>query len=167
MIFVTIGTCEPFDRLLRAVDALDVDEPLVVQHGISTVRPHGATCVDFLAFDELVEHMRAARLVVTHGGVGSVLVAIRSGKRPIVVPRSQRFGDAVDDHQLPFARRMHEAGRILLVEDDRELGDALRADEPQALAPGSVGGGSLALELRRYLAEHVPGPGSALAPEAG
>ena len=54
-------------------------------------------------FDELVEHVRRARVVVSHAGVGSVLTALANGKRPVVVPRLHRFGEAVDDHQLPFA----------------------------------------------------------------
>ena len=47
-----------FDRLLEALDGAGLDERLVVQHGESPIRPAGAECVDFLPFDELVEHMR-------------------------------------------------------------------------------------------------------------
>ena len=47
MIFVTTGTCEPFDRLLEALDGAGLDERLVVQHGESPIRPAGAECVDF------------------------------------------------------------------------------------------------------------------------
>src|SRR5262249_9535034 len=53
MILVTTGTNAPaFDRLLRAVGELDVDEPVVVQHGPSIVRPPGATCLEYISFDE-------------------------------------------------------------------------------------------------------------------
>lgn len=117
MIFVTVGTNEaPFDRLLEGVDALQLDEHLVVQHGPSEVRPQGAECYDFLTFDEIVEHMRAARVVISHAGVGTVLVALANGKHPVVVPRLRQFGEAVDDHQLAFARRLHREGVLTCAE---------------------------------------------------
>jgi UDP-N-acetylglucosamine transferase subunit ALG13 len=122
MIFVTVGTNEArFDRLLRAVDGLGSGEELIVQHGPSTVRPADATAVDFLSFDEMVATMRRARIVVTHAGVGSVMTSLLAGQRPIVVPRLHRYGEAVDDHQLPFGRRVAEAGLVVLCEDPGEL----------------------------------------------
>jgi UDP-N-acetylglucosamine transferase subunit ALG13 len=122
MIFVTVGTNEArFDRLLRAVDGLGSGEELIVQHGPSTVRPVDATAVDFLSFDEMVATMRRARIVVTHAGVGSVMTSLLAGQRPIVVPRLHRYGEAVDDHQLPFGRRVAEAGLVVLCEDPGEL----------------------------------------------
>jgi len=155
MIFVTTGTCEPFDRLLRAVDALELDEPIVAQCGASAVRPRGAACFDFLPFDEVKRYVEEARVVITHGGVGSVLVAISAGRRPIVVPRSPQHGDAVDDHQLPFARRMHEAGRIVLLSDLRDLAEAL-SSQVSTVARVDVGGGALVSDLRAYLSAAIP-----------
>jgi UDP-N-acetylglucosamine transferase subunit ALG13 len=150
MIFVTVGTNEaPFDRLLESIDRLQCDEELVVQHGASLVRPRGAVCIDFLPFDELVDRVRSARVVVTHAGVGSVLVALANGKHPLVVPRLREFGEAVDDHQLAFARRLERAGLVSATDPDA-LETALRTvpRESPPLAPESNG---LAEELRGYL----------------
>ena len=150
MIFATVGTNEtPFDRLIAALGPLGRDEPLVVQHGPSGVRPARATCVGFLPFDELVRYVRSARAVVMHAGVGSVMVALANEKRPIVVPRLHRFGEAVDDHQLVFARRLALEGLVTLVEDPADLVEALVEPPP---ARRSLGAGDLlAAELRRYL----------------
>ena len=41
MIFVTIGTCEPFDRLLASLDGLDLDEEIVAQTGLSATNRAG------------------------------------------------------------------------------------------------------------------------------
>ena len=151
MIFVTVGTYEvPFDRLLRAVERLPAREQLVVQHGPSAIRPPGATCFDFLPYERVVAHVRDARVVVSHAGVGSVLVALANGKRPVVVPRLRRFGEVVDDHQLAFARRLRREGLVDLVEDPDCLPAALAAAGANGSAPAGRGG-SLAGELRRYL----------------
>jgi UDP-N-acetylglucosamine transferase subunit ALG13 len=125
MIFVTVGTNEAaFDRLLRAVDELALAEELIVQHGSSACRPRRALCVESLPLAELTELVRQARVIVTHAGVGTVLTALAEGKRPVVVPRLKRFGEAVDDHQIEFARRLGPE-LITLVEELGDLRDAL------------------------------------------
>jgi len=150
VIFATLGGQEfPFDRLLRGLEGLE--EELVVQGGTSAFRPAGAQWFDYLEYPELVEHVRRARVVVSHAGVGSVMTAVGEGKRPVVVPRLKRHGEAVDDHQLPFARRLHDVGLVVLVEDPAQLRDALR-ETPAVPAP--LGGESrLAADLRAYLLE--------------
>jgi UDP-N-acetylglucosamine transferase subunit ALG13 len=154
VIFVTTGTCEPFDRLLEALDGIELDERLVVQHGESRVRPWGAECVAFLPFDELVEHLRAARVVVTHAGVGSILAALTHGKRPIVVPRLARYGDAVDDHQLELAERLGAEGLVTVVHEPQELQQLLRAPAEHGGA-SIVPGHALVADLRAYVAARL------------
>lgn len=158
MIFVSVGTNEArFDRLLEAVATLDASEETVVQHGPSPVRPPGATCVDYLSFEEMTEHLRTARVSVLHAGVGSVLAALAQGVRPVVVCRLKRFGEAVDDHQLGFARRLHGEGLVELVEDlDRLSAAVARHDRRFAGAVGVEG--RLVEELRTYIAGVAPHP---------
>jgi beta-1,4-N-acetylglucosaminyltransferase len=153
MIFVTVGTCEPFDRLMRAVDALRTDEELVVQTGLSTVVPARATTVPFMPYDRLVELVRDARLLVTHAGVGTILTALLNGVKPIVVPRLEAFGDAVDDHQLELAERLETLGLVHVVRDERELAEAIGAglDTGRSIRVGST----LVGELREYIALHT------------
>jgi UDP-N-acetylglucosamine transferase subunit ALG13 len=152
MILVTTGTNgAPFDRLLKGVDGVGDDEPLVIQHGPSQVRPSGARCVAYLSFDDFVAHIRRARVVVTHGGVGSVVVALMNGRRPLVVPRMADFGEAVDDHQLAFGRKLAEGGLVTLVTDPTRLGEALSFRIGKGRAPELPGAGLLARELGTYL----------------
>jgi UDP-N-acetylglucosamine--N-acetylmuramyl-(pentapeptide) pyrophosphoryl-undecaprenol N-acetylglucosamine transferase len=160
VILVTVGTNEArFDRLLEAVETIADGEELLVQHGPSPVRPRGARCVDYLDFDDINAEMRRARVVIAHAGVGSVIVALMNDRRPIVVPRLARFAEAVDDHQVPFGRRLHEVGLVRLVEDPAELAAAVAADE----GAGSVDlrpNPGLVAELRGYVAVHARGPRS-------
>jgi len=128
MILVTVGTNEaPFDRLLHVFEVSPPEEELLVQHGPSSIRPPGATCVDYLPYDELAEAIRRARVVVTHAGVGSIMTALANGNRPVVVPRLRRFGEAVDDHQVELGHRLHEEGLVTLVERPEDIGAALDA----------------------------------------
>lgn len=154
MILVTVGASQfPFDRLLRFVDELAVDEEIVVQHGSSTIRPLRGRCVDFLPFEALALHVASARAVVTHGGVGSILISLSQGKRPFVVPRRRCFGETVDNHQVESARRFAAAGLVTLIGDPSELAAAL-AEAPSAPAP-APGAGELQEDIRSYLAEII------------
>jgi UDP-N-acetylglucosamine transferase subunit ALG13 len=153
MVFVTIGTSEPFDRLLRALPRLEGEE-LVIQAGESELQPDGARCISYVSYDELVELIRAARVVVTHAGVGTIMTVLANGKRPVVMPRLARFGEAVDDHQLPLARRLAEDGFVTLVEDEAALADAL-AGENVSASPRRNGNAHLAQELREYVSEQL------------
>ncbi len=159
MIFVTVGTqLAPFDRLLLAVDALPSNEEVIVQHGISSVRPSGALCVDFLPFDGYLEHVRRARVVISHAGVGSTLIALLNGKQPIVMPRLKELGEEeADSHQREFACRLRDAGLVVLVDNRDELVEAV---EHAGTSPvRSIGASEeLVEELRSYLLSVVRGP---------
>jgi UDP-N-acetylglucosamine transferase subunit ALG13 len=155
MIVVTIGTNEqPFDRLIAAAAALRTDEALVVQYGASAITSGPGRWVDFLGFDELADLMREARAVVCHAGVGSIMLARQCGKRPIVMPRRLDRDEAVDDHQLPLARRLAASGLVTLVEDDALLAGAIAAAgaEGQVTTEQTLPGvGRLVSELRAGL----------------
>ena len=156
MILVTVGTNEaPFDRLVRALDAIPPGEPVFVQRGASRVEPARAEWVDFLPFDELAARVRGARVVVTHAGIGSILVALANGRRPVVVPRLHRFGEAVDDHQVPIARRLHDAGLVTLVEQPEALAGALAAGAESGAVEAGGQDGRLVADLREHLAALV------------
>ena len=154
MILVTVGTLHfPFERLMRAVDELPGDEELIVQSRAPGTRPVRARWVEDLPYEQLVAEIRRARVVVCHAGVGSILTVLTNGKRPIVVPRLGRYGEAVDDHQLAFGRRLADDGLVTLVEDPAELAAAVAAppDEPKHTG----GANRLALDVRATLEQLV------------
>jgi UDP-N-acetylglucosamine transferase subunit ALG13 len=158
MIFVSVGTNEArFDRLLRAVAELPLDEELIVQHGHSArIERDGAELVDFFSFEEMVATILRARVVVTHAGVGSVMVSLANGKCPVVVPRRKSFGEAVDDHQLQLGRRFAAAGLVTLVEAPDGLAAALAGEQqPAAIVPSAS---SLAADLTSFLEHAIPRP---------
>jgi len=158
VIFVTVGTNEaPFDRLLQAVASLSTDEEIVVQHGSSAIVPaNAARTYDFLLFDDLVREMRASRVVVTHAGIGSIMTALSCGRRPVVAARLVAHREAVDDHQLPLARRLQEAGLVTLVEDLSQLEDVVaRAGEEVDVVLGADE--RLVGELRDYVRAQAAG----------
>lgn len=154
MIFVTIGTSEPFDRLLAPLAGLEAEE-LLVQHGDSGIELQNARMVSYLEFDELVAAIRGARAVVAHAGVGTILTALAEGKRPLVVPRRREHGEAVDDHQVVLARRLAESGLVTVVDDPAELPKILAGLNGGALTTAPRPDARLVEELRSFVVDRV------------
>ena len=142
----------PFDRLAKAVDHLRgsglVEEDIFVQLGSCRYEPRHARFERFLSFGDVCENIRQASVVITHAGAGSTLVCIQQGKYPVIVPRLARFGEIVDDHQIPFARRLSESNVALAVEDMTGLGEAIASVRGRSGTPEATG---QAAELCGYL----------------
>lgn len=154
MIFVTVGTNEArFDRLIEAIAALDVDEQIVVQRGSSAVYPENAEVHDFLPFEMLVELVRSSRAVVSHAGVGSIMVALANERKPIVVPRLKAFGEAVDDHQVLFARRFEAEGLVSLA--NPETLRLVLARSESSLAMTTAEEAPLVEDLRNFIVDSI------------
>jgi UDP-N-acetylglucosamine transferase subunit ALG13 len=151
MILVSVGTNEqPFDRLVEAAGALAGSEHVIIQRGPSHVQPPHAECRDYMPFEEIEQLVTASHAFVCHAGVGSVGVALRLGRRPIVMARRHHLGEAVDDHQVPFADKLARAGLVRLVGDVPELLEAVLEDS-QTTPWLTSKATPLALELRSYL----------------
>ncbi len=127
MIFVTVGTHEqPFDRLVRYIDILKkeffISEEIIIQTGFSTYKPRYCTFSRLYTYPEMLEKIKDARIVITHGGPSSFIVALQAGKIPIVVPRQKRFGEHINDHQLDFARIVADKyGNIIVIEKIEDI----------------------------------------------
>lgn len=131
MIFVTVGTHEqPFDRLVRYVDELKgsgaIQEEVIIQTGYTDYEPKHCIWSKLLPYKEMVENVNKARIVITHGGPSSFIMPLQVGKTPIVVPRQEKYGEHVNDHQLLFALEVEKRQKnILVVEDISKLGELI------------------------------------------
>lgn len=123
-VLVTVGTDHhPFDRLVHWVDSWAAAHPAhqcLVQRGTS-VRPETCASDRYVAYEDLVESMRASTVIVTHGGPATIMEARAYGRLPIVVPRRSDLGEHVDDHQIRFSRWMAGRKQVLLAETEEEL----------------------------------------------
>uniref|UniRef100_B8HJT4 Glycosyltransferase 28 domain protein n=1 Tax=Cyanothece sp. (strain PCC 7425 / ATCC 29141) TaxID=395961 RepID=B8HJT4_CYAP4 len=108
MILVTVGTEQyPFNRLMQWIEVLLnhewLQDEVVVQYGNCTVLPAGAKVYRFLKEEKFQDLIQRADLVIAHCGEGTVLLLDALEKPYILVPRSQRFKEHVDDHQVELA----------------------------------------------------------------
>lgn len=113
MIFVTVGTHEqPFNRLVECVDKLvetgKINEEVFIQTGYSTYEPKYCKWSKLLPYQDMVQKVQDARIVITHGGPSSFIMPLQIGKIPIVVPRQKKYGEHVNDHQVEFTKSVAE-----------------------------------------------------------
>ena len=131
MIFVTVGTHQqPFERMLSALSDLPPGD-LVVQHGYAPAPRGVVRAAAFMSFGEMTEQFEAADVVVTHAGVGSILLAMRVGHTPIVVPRYKRLREHVDDHQVQLTRALADGGRVIPAWGTDDLAAVIAAAPPR------------------------------------
>lgn len=137
MIFLTVGSALPFDRLVAMVDdiipSLKLEESLLGQIGKGRYKPRNFDYVDFLTKKEFDSIFEESSAVVSHAGIGTIAKAMTFKKPILVLPRQHSFGELVDDHQLLTAKRFAALGHILAFSTPQEL--IVKMNELQKFIP--------------------------------
>lgn len=131
MIFVTLGSQKfQFNRLLKEIDQLieenEITEEVFAQIGYSDYQPKNYQYKQFLDRDEFNELMNNCDKVITHGGTGAIVGAVKKEKKVIAVPRLAKYGEHVDDHQLQIVEQFTELNFIQSVYEVSELKKGLK-----------------------------------------
>jgi UDP-N-acetylglucosamine transferase subunit ALG13 len=131
LLFATVGATLPFDRLIESVAELKRDgiiaERVVAQVGIGGIRPDNLECVETMSFDEIQATLRNADIVVSHGGTGSLITALRERCRTVVMPRLFELGEHYDNHQLEISEAFEKRSLVHTARDKEHLKQALTA----------------------------------------
>lgn len=131
-IFITLGSQKfQFNRLLKAVDELCEKEIIKAQNvfaqiGYSDYIPRNYKYENFLDRDKFGMEMEKADIVVTHGGTGAIIGAVKLGKKVIAVPRLAKYGEHVDDHQLQLIKQFDDLNLIYSCKATEDLEIALK-----------------------------------------
>ncbi len=130
MIFITLGSQKfQFNRLLKAVDKLvenaTITDKVFAQIGYSDYNPQNYQFTRFLDRDEFAKIIEEADIVITHGGTGSIMEAVKKGKKVIAIPRRMKYGEHIDDHQLQVVRQFKDLNLICECDDAEKISDAL------------------------------------------
>lgn len=131
MIFVTLGSQKfQFNRLLKQLDMLVeegfIQEEIFAQKGASDYVPKHFVAVEFMDREQFAKKMGCCSIVITHGGTGAIISAVKQGKKVIAVPRLAKYGEHVDDHQLQLLRQFDELGIICACYDSEALRNCYR-----------------------------------------
>ena len=127
-VFVTVGTTS-FDALIGACTTPEFNKKLKTL-GFDELRlqvGRGAAPTDtdrttwFRFAPTITEEMRAADVVISHAGAGSILEALELGKRLVVCVNEK----LMDNHQAELANALEARGHVVVSSVD-DVADALQ-----------------------------------------
>ena len=124
VIFASVGSMLPFDRLVRAVDEWARDNPaerVFIQIGEGGYEPRHAPFARIMPMSEYRERLRTCDLFVAHVGMGALLQGLEEGKQMLLMPRLHELGEHTTDHQLHTAARFSGRKNIRIVDDALQL----------------------------------------------
>lgn len=130
MILVLLGTQNnSFHRLLQEVENNikngTINEEVIVQAGYTKYQSHKMRVIDLISKEQLEQFQDEANLIITHGGVGSIITSMKKGKKVIAVPRMHEYGEHVNNHQIDIVKNFDEQGYIIGIDKVEDLGQAI------------------------------------------
>jgi len=160
MIFVVVGTQEPFDRLIKWIDEWSDKtgyNDILAQVATPEYKPKNFTWFEFMPIDQFTDKLKAADLIVSHAGMGTIISALQYYKPIIVMPRLAKFKEHRNDHQLATAKSFSQAGYVKSVYNKDELFNALNDRKTiQPIPPISDKASEELIDaLKNYLSENI------------
>lgn len=130
MILVTLGTQDkPFNRLLEAIqkqiDKGNIKERVVVQAGSTVFESKDMEIYSLLPMNEFDELIHNCDILITHGGEGCIITALKEGKKVIAAARLAQYGEHTNDHQTQIIGEFEKSGHIIALKDFDKLDEAL------------------------------------------
>ena len=132
MILIALGTQDkPFYRLLQAVqkqiDNKKIKDKIIVQAGCSSdFKSNDMEIFDLIPIDEFDKLIEECDVLITHGGVGTIITGLKNNKKVIAAARLEKYGEHVNDHQLQIIENFTNAGYILSLNNFDELDKVLK-----------------------------------------
>lgn len=128
MILVTTGTQKyQFQRLinyiLKLVEKENIKEQIYIQSGYTKIDKKkiqkNIIVQDFFEnFDELIS---TSDIIITHGGVGSIINSLNKNKKIIAIPRKAEYKEHIDNHQEEIVQKLTNSKYILSFNNYNEL----------------------------------------------
>ncbi len=124
MIFVIVGTQEPFDRLVKTIDnwaGKNNIKNVFAQIARSKYNPHNLKSESFIEPSRFNLLFNKADLIIAHAGMGTILKALENNKPIIVMPRLAELKEHRNNHQLATAKSLLKLNYLNVAFNEKEL----------------------------------------------
>ncbi len=138
MIFVTIGTQLPFDRMIKTIDEiapLFPDTEFIAQISKTKYSAKNIHTLDHLTPLDFENFVSKSELIIGHAGVGTILNAAAYQKPLIVFPRLGKLKEHRNDHQVDTCRLMQKQMKLHVAYGKEDIVAYLKSYFEGALEP--------------------------------
>lgn len=97
---------------------------IIIQIGYTKYIPKNCKYFRFVNQQKFERLCKRSDIIITHGGAGSIMTALKHNKPTIVVPRLKEFGEHEDNHQLQITRELEKQKKIIAIYNIDKLKDA-------------------------------------------
>lgn len=156
MIFVTVGTQpQPFKRLFDKLELLVsndvIKEKIIAQVGMNVLQEGKIQSFDYLPLQEMYNYIKSADLVISHGGTGSIITALKMGKKVIGVPRLSEYGEHVNNHQVDLITILSREKHIIPLFDIDLMENAIAESKNFVPVPFKSGQKELIADIKSFI----------------
>ena len=158
-LFVTVGSRFPMDRLISSVDdfvSTRQDFDAFAQIGSSDYQAQSLSCESFLDKSDFIQQFVQSDIIISHAGMGNVLLAREKNKKIILLPRRKELGEHINNHQVDTVNGLKTYPNIFVIEDEKELPniiDYALMQEESIEKSESEEKKKLILSLREYISD--------------
>ena len=155
MILVTLGTQDKqFPRLLQAVQkAIDdgtITDKVVVQAGHTVFDSKDMDVFSFIPTDRFAEYLEQADMIITHGGVGTIMTALKEKKIILGAARLTQYGE----HQIQLLEAFDQAGYLIYMKDLSDITPYLKQAESFEPKPYQSNTSAFIAKLEDWIEHH-------------
>ena len=128
MVLISVGTQkQQFTRIFDLVKRSKrlYKEKIIAQAGYTKYDSKRIEMFEFIPLDEMEKYISESDLIISHGGVGTIFSALKKGKKVIAVPRLEKYGEHINDHQIEICEELEKEGYILYYKDGIDTLDKL------------------------------------------
>lgn len=125
MIFATVGTqVHQFDRFVQIINEIE-KEDVVLQYGVSRVEIEKKNIKYYDFIDNIDSYIEECEIIITHGGVATIMNALKKKKKIVVIPRLKKCGEHVDNHQLELVSKLAKDNYIYSLAKDEKINEVI------------------------------------------
>ena len=155
MIFLTVGTQFPFDRLVRAIDGLAGRDgfcsQIFAQIGNTSYKPTNFRAVSSIEKESFDKYVQDAEAIIGHAGMGTIAMALAHSKPLLVMPRLKKYGEVVHDHQVDIAKEFEKLGHLLVAYNEDQLAQKIQQLKTFSPVPRENQAEVVADRIRQFL----------------
>lgn len=130
MIFCSVGTQAPFERMLGYLSEWShahPQVPVVAQVGNNDKDLGRIDAYKTIAEPMFSQNFNNSTVVVSHAGMGNIIRSLELGKPIVIVPRDSRRGEHINNHQFDTVENFSTFPSVFIAHDKEGFFSAIES----------------------------------------